>query len=164
MSVTLRTTHGKVKIEVFCEEVPASAKNFLALCASGNYNNTIFHRNIKGFIIQGGDETGSGKGGTSIYGKNFPDEFHPNLKHDKRGVVSMANSGPNTNNSQFFITYAKHMHLNDTYTIIGKVIDGFESLDLMEREPVDSKDKPLNEIKLYDVVMHANPIAENEQI
>lgn len=164
MSVTLRTSHGKVKIEVFCEEAPVAAKNFLALCASGYYNNTIFHRNIKGFIVQGGDPTGTGKGGQSIYGKNFQDEINENLKHDRRGIVSMANSGPNTNNSQFFITYAKHQHLNGKYTILGKVIDGFESLDVMEREPVDSNDKPLNEIKLYDVIIHANPIADKEQI
>lgn len=162
MSVTLKTSHGKVKIEVFCEEVPVAAKNFLALCASGAYDNTVFHRNIKGFIVQGGDPTGTGKGGKSIYGQNFADEFHASLKHDKRGIVSMANSGPNTNSSQFFITYAKHKHLDGQYTIIGKVIDGFESLDVMEREPVDTKDKPLNEIKLYSVIVHANPIADRE--
>ncbi len=75
----------------------------------------------------------------------------------------MANSGPDTNNSQFFITYGKHSHLNGVYTIFGKVIDGWEALELMEKEPVDSKDKPLNEIKLYNVTFHANPIADQEQ-
>jgi len=164
MSVTLKTSHGKVKIELFCEEAPLASKNFLALCASGYYDNTIFHRNIKGFMVQGGDPTGTGKGGKSIYGKPFEDEFNPNLKHDRRGIVSMANSGPNTNNSQFFITYGKHTHLNNVYTIFGRVIEGFESMDVMEREPVDAKDKPLNEIKLYSVIVHANPIAEKEQI
>jgi len=164
MSVTLRTSHGKIKIEIFCEEAPVAAKNFLALCASNYYDNTIFHRNIKGFIVQGGDPTGTGKGGASIYGKHFDDEINPNLKHDKRGIVSMANSGPNTNASQFFITYAKHSHLNNNYTILGRVIEGLEALDVMEREPVDAKDRPLNEIKLYSVIIHANPIAEKEQI
>jgi Peptidyl-prolyl cis-trans isomerase (rotamase) - cyclophilin family len=162
MSVTLNTTHGKLKIEVFCEQVPATAKNFLALCAKGYYDNTIFHRNIKGFIVQGGDPTGTGKGGESIYGKHFDDEIHPDLKFDKRGVVAMANAGPNTNGSQFFITYAKQPHLNGVYPIFGRVIDGWETLDLMEREPVDGKDRPLNEIKIYNVTFHANPIAEKE--
>ena len=164
MSVTLNTTHGKLKIEVFCEYAPMAAKNFFALCASNYYDNTIFHRNIKGFIVQGGDPTGTGKGGSSIYGKNFKDEINPDLKHDKRGILSMANSGPNTNNSQFFINYSKQSHLNGLYTIFGKVIDGWEVIDLMEREPVDANDKPLNEIKIYSVTIHANPIAENEQI
>ena len=164
MSVTLNTSHGKLKLEIFCELVPMTAKNFLALCASGLYNNTKFLRNIPGFIIQGGDPDNTGKGGASIYGKNFKDEFVPQLKHEKRGIVSMANSGPNTNNSQFFITYAKQSHLNNVYTVFGKVIDGFEALDLMEKEPVDSGDKPLNDIILYSVTIHANPIAENEQI
>lgn len=164
MSVTLNTSHGKIKLELFCELVPLTAKNFLALCASGVYNNTRFHRNIAGFIIQGGDPENTGTGGTSIYGKNFKDEFVPQLKHEKRGMVSMANSGPNTNNTQFFITYSKQSHLNNVYTVFAKVIDGFEALDLMEKEPVDSNDKPLNEIILYSVTIHANPIAENEQI
>ncbi|KAJ0770024.1 putative peptidylprolyl isomerase [Helianthus annuus] len=108
-------------------------KNFLALCASGYYDGTIFHRNIKGFMIQGGDPTGTGKGGTSIWGKKFNDEIRESLKHNARGVLSMANSGPNTNGSQFFITYAKQPHLNGLYTIFGKVIHGFEVLDLMEK-------------------------------
>jgi peptidyl-prolyl cis-trans isomerase-like 3 len=164
MSITLNTTHGKIKVEIFCELVPKAAKNFLALCASGQYDNTVFHRNCPGFIIQGGDPTGTGKGGTSIYGKNFDDEFVPELKHDRRGILSMANSGPNTNNCQFFITYSKQSHLNNVYTVFGRVIDGFESLDLMEKEPCDSNDKPLNEIKVYSVTIHANPIAEKEQI
>lgn len=141
-----------------------AAKNFLALCASGAYDGTIFHRNIKGFIVQGGDPTGTGKGGESIYGKNFKDEFHPDLRHDRRGIVSMANSGPNTNNSQFFITYGKQTHLNDRYTVFGRLIDGFDTLELMEREIADPNDKPLNDIKVYSVTIHANPIAELEQL
>lgn len=115
-------------------------------------------------MVQGGDPTNTGKGGESIYGKPFPDELVDTLKHDRRGVVSMANSGPNTNSSQFFITYSKQSQLNRSYTVFGKVIDGFESLDLMEREPVDSNDLPLNEIKIHSVTIHANPIADNEQL
>jgi peptidyl-prolyl cis-trans isomerase-like 3 len=108
-----------------------TCKNFLALAASNQYDNTIFHRNIKGFIIQGGDPTNTGEGGESIYGKPFEDEFVDSLKHDRRGMISMANSGPNTNGSQFFITYSRCSKLNKAYTIFGKVIDGFGVLDLM---------------------------------
>jgi len=106
---------GEIKIEIYCDEVPQAATNFLALCASGYYNGTVFHRNIKGFMIQGGDPTGTGKGGKSIYNTptgKFPDEIVDSLKHSRRGVVSMANSGPNSNGSQFFITYKAHTHLN----------------------------------------------------
>ncbi|EAR87628.1 peptidyl-prolyl cis-trans isomerase, cyclophilin-type protein (macronuclear) [Tetrahymena thermophila SB210] len=163
MSVTLHTTHGELKIEVFCEKTPNAAKNFLALCARGDYNGTIFHRNIKGFIIQGGDPTNTGKGGQSIYGKPFNDEIKEDIKHDKRGMLSMANSGPNTNLSQFFILYSKQNHLNGSYTIFGKVIDGWEALDLMEKEPIDANDRPLNEIKINKVTIHANPIADFEE-
>lgn len=162
MSVTLHTTDGDLKIEIFCDLVPKAAKNFLALCAKGYYDNTIFHRNIKGFIIQGGDPTGTGKGGSSIYGKNFEDEIMPSLEHDRRGILSMANSGPNTNSSQFFISYSKQEHLDGIYTIFGKVIDGFETLDAMEKEPVGKNNKPINDIKINSVTIHSNPIAEKE--
>ncbi|PHT63250.1 Peptidyl-prolyl cis-trans isomerase-like 3 [Capsicum annuum] len=123
-------------ILAFTATHPLSAfwlQNFLALCSSDYYDGTIFHRNIKGFMIQGGDPTGTGKGGTSIWGKKLNDEIRESLKHNARGILSMANSGPNTNGSQFFITYAKQPHLNGLYTIFGKVIHGFEVLDLMEK-------------------------------
>ncbi|CAB1099398.1 unnamed protein product [Ectocarpus sp. CCAP 1310/34] len=88
---------------------------------SGYYDGTKFHRNIKGFMVQGGDPLGTGKGGESIWGGPFPDEFHPDNKHDRRGMVSMASKGPNTNKSQFFITYTRQPHLNNVYTVFGKV-------------------------------------------
>lgn len=160
MSVTLHTSLGDVKIEVFCEQVPKTANNFLALCASNYYDGTIFHRNIKGFMIQGGDPTGIGKGGKSVYesGK-FEDEIVSSLKHSKRGIVSMANSGPNTNGSQFFITYKAHSHLNGKYTVFGHVIDGLDTLDRMERVPTGQGDRPLEDIQLNSVTIHANPLA-----
>ncbi|GFS39932.1 cyclophilin-like peptidyl-prolyl cis-trans isomerase family protein [Actinidia rufa] len=133
--------------------------NFLALCASGYYDGTVFHRNIKGFMIQGGDPTGTGKGGTSIWGKKFNDEIRESLKHNARGVLAMANSGPNTNGSQFFIIYAKQPHLNGLYTVFGKVIHGFEVLDLMEKTPTGPGDRPLAEIRMNRVTIHANPLA-----
>uniref|UniRef100_A0A0A0L4C8 Peptidyl-prolyl cis-trans isomerase n=2 Tax=Cucumis sativus TaxID=3659 RepID=A0A0A0L4C8_CUCSA len=159
MSVTLHTNLGDIKCEIFCDEVPKSAENFLALCASGYYDGTIFHRNIKGFMIQGGDPTGTGKGGTSIWGKKFNDEIKESLKHNARGILSMANSGANTNGSQFFITYAKQPHLNGLYTIFGRVIHGFEVLDIMEKTQTGPGDRPLAEIRLNRVTIHANPLA-----
>lgn len=158
-SVTLHTNHGDIKIEVYCEEVPKTAYNFLALCASGYYNNTLFHRNIRGFMIQGGDPTGTGKGGQSVYGQKFADEIVSGLKHNRRGMVSMANSGPNTNGSQFFITYKAHAHLNGKYTIFGHVIDGMDVLDKLEKVPTGAKDRPLQDVKVEGVTIHANPLA-----
>ncbi|XP_050442078.1 peptidyl-prolyl cis-trans isomerase-like 3 [Adelges cooleyi] len=160
MSVTLHTDLGDIKIEVFCEECPKTAENFLALCASDYYNGTLFHRNIKGFIVQTGDPTHTGKGGQSIWGRKFEDEFKENLKHKERGVVSMANNGPNTNASQFFITYAAQPNLDLKYTIFGRVIDGFEAIDEIEKLPVNTKNfKPLSDVRIQYVTIHANPLA-----
>jgi len=164
MSVTLKTNMGDLKLELHCDLAPRTCKNFLALCASGYYDNTIFHRNIKKFMIQGGDPTGTGKGGQSIYGKYFEDEIVESLKHDRRGVVSMANRGTNTNGSQFFIIYDKQTHLNNVNTVFGRVIHGTDVLDAMERVPVDGKDRPTSEIKILSVKIHANPIAEKESL
>ncbi|KAL5526549.1 CYP10 [Sanghuangporus sanghuang] len=161
MSLTLHTTHGDLKIELFCEATPKASENFLAHCAAGTYNGVKFHRNIAGFMVQTGDPSGTGKGGQSIWGKPFPDEIRATLKFNARGIVAMANSGPDTNKSQFFITYAKQPHLDGKYTIFGKVIDGADStLDAIEREPVDGKHRPLKEILLNSVTIHANPIAD----
>ncbi|MEW5316615.1 MAG: hypothetical protein WDW38_007976 [Sanguina aurantia] len=162
MSVTLHTSLGDVKLELFCEQAPKTTENFLALCGSGFYNSTIFHRNIKGFMIQGGDPTGTGKGGRSIFNTasgKFADEIGDLHKHSKRGMLSMANKGPNTNGSQFFITYKAHTSLNGKYTIFGHVIDGLDTLDRMEKMPCDGEDRPKTEIKLTDITIHANPLA-----
>ncbi|CAG9460295.1 unnamed protein product [Pedinophyceae sp. YPF-701] len=162
-SVTLHTTLGDLKLELYCEECPRTAENFLALCASGYYNNVIFHRNIKGFMVQGGDPTGTGKGGRSIYASEtgkFADEIVESLKHNRRGTLSMANSGPNSNGSQFFIAYKAHNHLNGKYTLFGQLIDGMGTLDKMERVPVGANDRPLQEIRINRVTVHANPIAD----
>ncbi|CAK1548347.1 unnamed protein product [Leptosia nina] len=160
MSVTLHTDVGDLKIELFCEQSPKACENFLALCASDYYNGSLFHRNIKGFIVQTGDPTGTGKGGTSIWGRKFEDEFKEELKHNARGMVSMANNGPNTNGSQFFITYAEQPHLDLKYTIFGRVIDGFEALDDLEKMPVNPKTfKLLTEARITSVTIHANPLA-----
>ncbi|KAL7424853.1 Peptidyl-prolyl cis-trans isomerase cyp10 [Cryptotrichosporon argae] len=161
MSVTLHTSLGDLKIEVFCEAVPRTAENFLALAASGYYDGCLFHRNIKGFMVQTGDPSGTGKGGQSIWGQPFADELRSTLKFNSRGVVAMANAGPDTNKSQFFITYAKQSSLDGKYSIFGRVIDGADTtLDLIERVPVNERNRPTTEIKLYNITIHANPIAE----
>ncbi|XP_030853366.1 peptidyl-prolyl cis-trans isomerase-like 3 isoform X3 [Strongylocentrotus purpuratus] len=162
MSVTIHTDVGDIKIELFCDQVPKSCENFLALCASDYYNDCLFHRNIPGFMVQTGDPTGTGKGGMSCWGKKIEDELVDDLRHNVRGVVSMANNGPNTVGSQFFITYAKQPHLDMKYTIIGKVIDGLETLDELEKLRVNEKNfKPLTECKIKRVTIHANPIADD---
>lgn len=162
MAVTLHTSLGELKLEIYCESVPQAAQNFMALCASNYYDNTVFHRSIRGFMLQGGDPTGTGRGGKSIFptadGK-FADEISDNFKFAKRGVVAMANSGLNTNGSQFFIAYAKAPHLNGKYTILGQVIDGNDTLDKMEKITVGAADRPLQDIRLKSVTIHANPIA-----
>ncbi|TPX47385.1 hypothetical protein SeMB42_g03327 [Synchytrium endobioticum] len=159
MSVTLLTDLGDIKVEVFCEAVPKTAENFLALCAKGYYNNCLFHRNIKGFMVQTGDPTGSGKGGSSIWNRKFEDEIRKDLKHNARGILSMANSGPDTNASQFFITYAKQTHLDAKYSIFGRVIDGFDTLDALEKVSVDEKNRPVQDVSIKSIIIHANPLA-----
>jgi len=112
-------------------------------------------------MIQTGDPMNSGKGGDSVWGGTFADELRTTLKFNTRGIVAMANSGPNTNKSQFFITYSKQPHLDGKYTIFGKVIDGADStLDAMERVPVNDKHRPHNSIQLTHITIHANPIAD----
>lgn len=156
----MHTDVGDIKLELYCEDCPKTCENFLALCASDYYNNNLFHRNIKGFIVQTGDPTGTGKGGTSIWNRKFEDEFKDNLRHNERGMMSMANSGPNTNASQFFLTYAAQPHLDLKYTMFGRVIDGFDALDELEKLPVHPKTyKPLIEKRINSVTIHANPLA-----
>ncbi|KAI9679511.1 MAG: Peptidyl-prolyl cis-trans isomerase cyp10 [Caeruleum heppii] len=160
MSVTLHTTLGDLKIEVFCESVPKTAENFLALCASSYYDDTCFHRNIAGFIVQGGDPTGKGKGGHSIHIDNFEDEIRPALRHNARGIVSMANRGPATNGSQFFITYAVAPHLDGKNTVFGRLLQGANTtLDAMEVVEVDKKYRPKDPFRIKTVTIHANPLA-----
>ena len=163
MSVTLHTTFGDIKIELYCDLVPKGSENFLALCASGAYDGAIFHRNIKDFMVQAGIPNSAGvvKKGMSIWDDKFADEIVPSLKHDRRGVVSWANSGPNTNGSQFFITYKRHDHLDGQFTIFGKVIAGIEVLDDIEKVEVNEKSRPTKEdIKIQSITIHANPLAQ----
>ena len=161
MAVTLTIEGvGSLKFELACEEAPKTCRNFLGLCASDYYVGTKLHKNIRGFILQGGDPTGTGKGGESIYGAPFEDEIRHDMRHDRRGVLSMANFGADKNGSQFFITYAKHPSLDSKFTVFGHLVDGFQTLDLIEKEPVDKVHKPLNDLTISEISIQANPIAE----
>ena len=133
-SAKLSTDKGDIVLDLFADKVPTTVNNFVFLAGEGFYDDTIFHRVIPGFMAQGGDPTGTGRGGP---GYRFPDEFNPSLKHDKPGVLSMANAGPGTNGSQFFITYAPTPHLNNKHNVFGQVISGMDVLTAIpERDPM----------------------------
>eukprot|EP01080_Neovahlkampfia_damariscottae_P012066 gene12066-5560_t len=161
--LTLNTSEGGLNIELFSHLVPKTCDNFISLCEKGYYDGTIFHRLIPKFMIQGGDPTGTGTGGTSIFGKKFEDEFHQNLKHDSEGILSMANSGKDTNGSQFFITFAPTPHLNKKHTVFGKLVGGLDVLKKLEQIPTDSADRPLNEIKIINTEVILNPYSDSEK-
>lgn len=161
--VQLHTTHGDLNIQLHCDITPRTCENFLTLCEQGYYNGVIFHRSIRNFMIQGGDPTGTGRGGESIWGKSFKDELNSKLLHSGRGVVSMANSGPHTNGSQFFILYKSANHLNYKHTVFGMVVGGLTTLSAMEKVPVDDDDRPLEEIKINSVTVFVNPYTEPDE-
>ncbi|KAI9794092.1 MAG: Peptidyl-prolyl cis-trans isomerase cyp8 [Piccolia ochrophora] len=156
----LQTNLGDLNIELQTEYAPKAVWNFVQLAKKGYYKDVAFHRNIRNFMIQGGDPTGTGKGGTSIWGKNFNDEFDGPLTHDARGVMSMANKGKNTNSSQFFITYRPTTHLDRKHTIFGRVVGGLDTLSRLENAPTDSKDRPTGELAIRDVVVFVDPFDE----
>jgi peptidyl-prolyl cis-trans isomerase B (cyclophilin B) len=128
-----KTERGEIVAELYADKAPLTVENFVNLARSGFYDGTTFHRVIPGFMAQGGDPTGTGRGGP---GYQFGDEFHPDLRHDGAGVLSMANAGPATNGSQFFITYSATPHLNDRHSVFGRVVEGVDVLNaIRERDP-----------------------------
>lgn len=147
-TVVLETTQGVIEIKLFPETAPRTCENFTKLVEKGYYNGIIFHRVIKNFMIQGGDPTGTGRGGESIWGKPFEDEVSPDLQFNKTGILAMANAGPGTNGSQFFITTAKTPWLNMHHTIFGEVISGYDVVQKIENTSVDGQDRPLAEQKI----------------
>lgn len=151
-NVVLQTTQGDIEIKLFPDVAPKTVENFLALVKKGYYNGTIFHRVIKDFMIQGGDPTGTGMGGESSWGKPFEDEVSANVKFEKAGLVAMANAGPGTNGSQFFITTAKTPWLNMKHTIFGEVVSGYDVVQKIENTPVGANDKPIKEQKIMRAV------------
>ena len=147
-NVILETTQGKVEIELMPGIAPLAVANFVGHIESGYYNDLIFHRVIEGFMVQGGDPLGNGTGGESIWGKNFPDEFSPKVRFDTEGLLAMANSGPMTNGSQFFITTSKPEWLNDKHTIFGKVVLGYDNVKKIEGIEKGAGDKPVEDQKI----------------
>jgi len=156
----IETNFGSLNIELQTETAPRAVWNFVQLAKKDYYNGVKFHRNIRNFMIQGGDPTGTGKGGTSIWGKNFQDEFDGPLTHDSRGVMSMANKGKNTNSSQFFITYKPAKHLDRKHTIFGRVVGGMDVLQKLENVPTDEGNSPDEDIIMENVVVFVDPFEE----
>jgi peptidyl-prolyl cis-trans isomerase A (cyclophilin A) len=162
---TLRTSMGDIVIQLHEDKAPKTVANFVDL-ATGNkewtepktrekvkkplYNGTIFHRVIPGFMIQGGDPLGNGTGGP---GYRFEDEFHPELKHSKAGILSMANAGPNTNGSQFFITHKATPWLDGRHSVFGEVVKGQNVVDAIVNVPRDPRDRPVKEVVLQEIVV-----------
>lgn len=146
--IVLETNQGAVEIKLMPDIAPKACENFVGLVKKGYYNGVKFHRVIKEFMIQAGDPTATGAGGESIWGKPFEDEFNPKVQFDAPGILAMANSGPKTNGSQFFITTAKTPWLNMHHTIFGKVVAGYDVVEKIEKTPTDPSDRPLSEQKI----------------
>merc|ERR1711973_1022376 len=147
--VKFDTTMGELAVELYWQHAPNTCRNFAELSRRGYYNGTKFHRIISDFMIQGGDPTATGRGGASIYGETFNDEIHPGLKHTGAGVLSMANSGPNTNGSQFFITLAPTQWLDGKHAIFGRICQGMSVVKRMGQVETDSSnDRPVDDVKI----------------
>ncbi|KAF6751124.1 cyclophilin-like domain-containing protein [Ephemerocybe angulata] len=145
-SVVLETSMGDIQLELYWNHAP---KNFVELAKRGYYNGVVFHRVIADFMIQGGDPTGTGRGGTSIYGQKFEDELNPELRFTGAGILAMANSGPNTNGSQFFISLGPTPYLDGKHTIFGRVSSGMRVVQRLGAVATDAQDRPLEDIKIY---------------
>jgi peptidyl-prolyl cis-trans isomerase A (cyclophilin A) len=165
LHATLKTSMGEIVIRLFEDKAPKTVANFVGLATGTKawsdpkigeqvtrplYNGTIFHRVIPNFMIQGGDPLGLGSGGP---GYRFPDEFHSDLRHSKPGILSMANAGPNTNGSQFFITHQATPWLDDKHSVFGEVVKGLEVVETIGKVPRDARDRPLTDIVLTEVVL-----------
>jgi peptidyl-prolyl cis-trans isomerase A (cyclophilin A) len=147
------TTEGKFKLKLFADKVPATVENFVSLAEGKKtgkpfYDGTVFHRVIPDFMIQGGDPEGTGRGGP---GYRFADEFHATLNHSKPGILSMANAGPNTNGSQFFITVAATPWLDKKHSVFGEVVEGYNVVKKISEAPRGAQDRPKKEIKILSV-------------
>ena len=150
---TVKTNVGSFEIELFATKVPKTVENFVGLATSGKYDGVIFHRVIPNFMLQGGDPTGTGRGGESYWGGKFADEFDSSLKHDEPGMLSMANAGPNTNGSQFFVTLVPTPWLDGKHAIFGEVISGMDVVEAIGKSKTGAMDKPVNDIVMETVII-----------
>ena len=148
----IKTSMGDIGIELFPDEAPKTVENFVELAKKDYYNGVIFHRVIENFMIQGGDPTGTGRGGESDWGGKFKDEFSPKLIFDKAGLLAMANAGPGTNGSQFFITLAPTTWLNNHHTIFGKVVNGINVVNAIGKTQTKN-DRPVIDVVMNKVVI-----------
>ena len=151
--VILQTNQGDIEIKLWPDVAPKTVENFVGLVKKGYYNGIIFHRVIKNFMLQGGDPTGTGRGGESLWGGKFEDEVSPNVKFDRKGLLAMANAGPNTNGSQFFITTVPTPWLNMKHTIFGEVVSGYEVVEKIENTQVAAGDRPVQEQKIMNATV-----------
>jgi peptidyl-prolyl cis-trans isomerase-like protein 2 len=161
--VRLKTTMGDFTLELHCDIATRTCTNFLGLCQAGKYDDTRFHRLIPGFMIQGG-KAKDGEDDESLWGGAFADEFDDRLKHTGVGILSMANSGTNTNRQQFFITFKSCNHLDRKHSIFGNIIDGTDLLTKMEKVPADKKERPIDAIKIIATEILVNPVKEAEEL
>lgn len=164
MSVTLHTTQGDIKVELHCAAVPRSSANFLALCASGAYENTPFHRVSANFMVQAGDPTGTGKVSTAAFARRLPDEIKPSLTFSAAGILAFANNGRPSRKgvgSQFFITATPAPHLDATCTVIGHVLHGLSVVQRISNLPTENG-RPVDPVAVRNVTIHANPFANGD--
>lgn len=151
MTVVVETSEGTFEVTLFPEIAPKTCENFIGLASKGYYEGVIFHRVIPEFMIQGGDPTGTGSGGSSLWGKSFQDEVTPSVTFDRKGLLAMANSGPNTNGSQFFITTIPTPWLNMKHTIFGEVTKGYSIVEKLESVETDRQDRPIKKLSIVKV-------------
>ena len=151
-TAVIHTSAGDIHVDLYASEAPQTVNNFVFLANDGFYDDVIFHRTIKGFMIQGGDPTGTGRGGP---GYKFADEFHPELQFDKPYLLAMANAGPGTNGSQFFITVGPTPHLNRRHTIFGEVVDPESQavVDAIATTPTDGMDRPDDDVVIESITI-----------
>lgn len=153
--VIFETSLGTIELQLFPKIAPKACKNFIALTDKGYYNGLIFHRVIKDFMIQGGDPKGTGRGGQSTWGTPFEDEVTEERAFDRKGLLAMANAGPNTNGSQFFITTTPTPWLNMKHTIFGEVVSGYDIVDKIQKSKTDSEDRPVEKITIIKAYLKA---------